>query len=192
MKTENSILMRQARESLSGKWDVAVGAYALYLLINIILSRFNNAGTLAIIIVSGPMLLGAAMFSLAISRKENVKYTKIFDGFNSFVKSLMAYLLLMIFTLLWSLLLIVPGIIAAISYSQIFYILADNKSMSAEDAMERSKKMMYGYKWKYFCLRLRFIGWIILSFLTFGIGFLWALPYMQVTMAKFYDDLLKS
>jgi uncharacterized membrane protein len=87
------------------------------------------------------------------------------------------------------LLLIVPGIIAAISYSQTFYILADDPGMDAISAIDKSKKMMRGYKWKYFCLGLRFIGWALLCILTLGIGLFWLDTYMQTSFAKFYDDV---
>ena len=70
-----------------------------------------------------------------------------------------------------------------------FYILADDNSIGAMDAMDKSKKMMDGYKWKSFCLGLRFFGWSLLCILTLGIGFLWLMPYAQVSMAKFYDDV---
>lgn len=191
MKTENSILMKHARESLLGKWGVAVGAYAIYWLINIVINKLRGIGIVVSFVVSGPLLLGLTIFSLSLSRnKSGIKVSKIFDGFNDFVRSLKAYLLVAFFTLLWSLLLIVPGIVAAISYAQVFFILADDKTIGAKDALEKSKKMMYGYKWKYFCLCFRFTGWILLSILTLGIGLLWVVPYMQVTLAKFYDDLL--
>ena len=87
------------------------------------------------------------------------------------------------------LLLIVPGIIAAISYSMAFFIQRDNPDMKAMEAIDASKKMMYGYKWKYFCLGLRFLGWFILGILSCGIGFLWILPYLYISTAKFYIDL---
>ena len=87
------------------------------------------------------------------------------------------------------LLLIIPGIIAALSYSMTFYILADDNSIGAMDAIKKSKKMMDGYKWKYFCLGLRLLGWALLCVLTLGIGFLWLIPYAQVSVAKFYDDV---
>jgi uncharacterized membrane protein len=115
--------------------------------------------------------------------------SQIFDGFNKFKKALGLYLLRALFVLLWSLLFIIPGIIASLSYSMAFYIMADDDSIRPKDALKKSKKMMYGYKWKLFCLGLRFLGWIILSILTIGIGFLWIAPYMQVSMAKFYDDI---
>jgi len=94
-----------------------------------------------------------------------------------------------LFILLWTLLLIVPGIIAAISYSMTFFILADDPSIGAEAAIEKSKRMMDGYKLKYFYLCLRYFLLILLCILTLGIGFLWLTPYMHVGFAKFYDDI---
>jgi uncharacterized membrane protein len=91
--------------------------------------------------------------------------------------------------LLWLLLLIVPGIIAAISYSQTFFILAEDNTIRPSEAIEKSKKMMDGNKLKYFYLCLRFLGLGLLCILTLGIGFLWLAPYIQVTNAKFYDDI---
>jgi len=94
---------------------------------------------------------------------------------------------MIIFVLLWSLLLIVPGIIAAFRYSMSFYILADNPDMGIMEAINESKRMMRGNKWKFFCLNLSFIGWAILGVLTLGIGYLWLTPYIEVTMIAFYD-----
>jgi uncharacterized membrane protein len=94
-----------------------------------------------------------------------------------------------LFILLWCLLLIVPGIIAFISYSQTYFILADDNTIGAIEAIEKSKAMMYGYKWKFFRLSLRLAGLGLLCILTLGIGFLWLLPYARVVMAKFYDDV---
>jgi uncharacterized membrane protein len=118
-----------------------------------------------------------------------VRIEQLFSGFNRFGTALAAYLLVTIFTFFWMLLLIVPGIIAAISYSQTFYIIADSQNIDPMDAIDKSKKMMQGYKWKYFCLYLRFIGWALLCILTLGIGYVWLLPYVQTSTAKFYDDL---
>ena len=134
-------------------------------------------------------VLSIASFSLSISRNGTPKLTQIFEGFNQFGRILVAYLLMILFIMLWSLLLIVPGIIAAISYSQTFYILIEDDSIEPLDAIEKSKQLMNGFKWKYFCLCFRFLGWALLCVLTFGIGFLWLAPYMQVSFARFYDDL---
>ena len=192
MKTENLVLMQMARKSLKEKWGLAVGTFVVYMLIIGAIqatTEFFPLAGLLLLAISGPMALGIAIFSINISRNQDARLEQIFQGFNNFNTSLGAYLLMLLFTFLWTLLLIIPGIIAVLSYSMTFYILADDNSIGAMEAIDKSKKMMDGYKWKYFCLGLRFIGWSLLCILTLGIGFLWLLPYMQVSMVKFYDDI---
>jgi uncharacterized membrane protein len=189
--TENKKLMQQAREALKGKWGLAVGTCLVYMLVVCGIGSIPRVGTLASLLISGPMMVGLAIFSLAISRDQNPQFEQIFYGFKKFAVSLGAYLLFAIFVILWALLLIIPGIIAAISYSMTFYLITDNDNIGPLEAIKKSKQMMYGYKWKYFCLGLRFIGWALLCILTLGIGFLWLIPYMNVSFAKFYDDLLR-
>ncbi len=189
IKTSNKTLMERARESLAGKWGIAIGAAAIYMAISTVVGGMKGIGQLLSLLASGPLALGLCIFSVSISRGKEVKINQLFEGFRRFSTALAAYLIVMLFTILWTLLFIVPGIIAALSYSQTFYILADDQAIGAGDAIKKSKKMMDGYKWKYFCLCFRFIGWGLLSMLTLGIGFLWLMPYMQVSMAKFYDDI---
>jgi uncharacterized membrane protein len=189
MKTENSVLMRQARESLVGNWGLAVGTFLVYMLIAVGIQNIPKAGPILSLLVSGPMMLGITIFSLSLSRKTGPKMEQMFEGFKRFSTALSAYLLTLLFTILWSLLLIIPGIIAAMSYSMTFFILADDHTIAPSDAIKKSKKMMYGYKWKFFKLQLRFIGWALLCLLTLGIGFLWLIPYIQISAAKFYDDV---
>lgn len=99
---------------------------------------------------------------------------------------------MVLFIMLWSLLLIVPGIIAGFSYAMTFYILVENPKMKPMDILRSSKKMMRGNKWKLFCLSWRFFGWGLLCILTAGIGFFWLIPYMNTTFAKFYEDIKKN
>lgn len=185
MKTENKMLMMQAREALKGKWGGAVIATLVFCLI----SGAASAIPFVSLIVSGPLAMGIAYYFLALSRGKDPLIEDLFKGFNYFLNTFVAFLLVTLYTLLWMLLLVIPGIIAAISYSQVFFILAEDPTINSSDAIEKSKKMMYGYKWKYFFLGFRFIGWAILALLTCGIGFLWLIPYMQVTLAKFHDDI---
>jgi uncharacterized membrane protein len=141
------------------------------------------------LIIGGPLALGAAIFSLSISRGKEARLEEIFQGFNNFGTALVTYLLLLLYIFLWTLLLIVPGIIAALGYSLTFYILTDDQSIKPQDALKKSKSMMDGHKEKLFYLWLRFLLLAILCILTLGIGFLWLIPYVHVTMAKFYDDV---
>jgi uncharacterized membrane protein len=183
--------MQQARESLAGKWGLAVGVAAVYILISIIANSPRHLGWLISLLISGPFEFGLSTFALSISRNKKADLDQLFTGFKKFGRNFVAYLLIVVFTLLWSLLLIIPGIIAMLSMSQTFFILADDEKILASDAIKKSKKMMYGHKWQCLCLGARFIGWGLLSILTLGIGFLWLVPYIQVTMAKFYDEVKK-
>jgi uncharacterized membrane protein len=192
MKKENKLLMQEARETLAGKWGLAMGVSFLYILIMVTVRAPHKAGEILAFFISGPMAIGLATFFLAFARRQEASIHQLFVGFNEFGRALLAYFLMVLFILLWSLLLIVPGIIAAFAYSQTFYILAEDKNISAQDAIKKSKAMMYGNKKKLFYLSLRFFGWFLLCILTAGIGFLWLMPYSSVTMAKFYDDISKQ
>lgn len=190
MNTPNKILMKEARESLKGRWNLAIKASLVYLVIQIVLSIGGDIGTIISLIIAGPLALGIAIFSLSFTRNDNTaKVSQMFEGFNHFGKTLITYILMVIYILLWSLLLIIPGIIASIAYSQTFFILAENPNIGSREAIKRSREMMKGYKWKYFYMGFRFLGWGLLSILTLGIGFIWLTPYIQVTMVKFYEDI---
>ncbi|MEO6169224.1 MAG: DUF975 family protein [Chitinophagales bacterium] len=200
MKAENKELRQQAREALKGKWGIAVGCYAVYVLF-IVLTTVFSAGTeggtnisveILQLILGGSFSLGYSIFSLSLARGEEARFSQIFEGFRRFGTALGTYLLMTLFIILWALLLIIPGIIAALSYSQTFYVLADNKSIGAMEAIDASKKMMYGNKEQYFALILWFVLLIILSVLTLGIALFWIFPYMSVTLAKFYEDVKET
>ena len=192
MVKENKELMAEARESLSGNWGLAIGTFLVYGIIISSLQFIPVVGSVLALFIAGPMLVGVSMFSLSLSRGENARLEQIFEGFRNYGTVLGAYLLMIVFIFLWALLLIIPGIIAAIAYSQTFYILAEDDTIGSMDALKKSKEMMDGYKWKYFCLGLRFIGWALLCILTLGIGFLWLSPYIQISYAKFYEDIKKA
>ena len=189
MVKENKELMAEARESLSGNWGLAIATFLVYGIIISIFQVIPTVGSVLALFIAGPMLVGVSMFSLSLSRGENARLEQIFEGFKNYGTVLGAYLLMVLFIFLWMLLLIIPGIIAAIAYSQTFYILAEDDAIGSMDALKKSKEMMDGYKWKYFCLGLRFIGWALLCILTLGIGFLWLSPYIQISYAKFYEDI---
>ncbi|MBR3600970.1 MAG: DUF975 family protein [Lachnospiraceae bacterium] len=84
---------------------------------------------------------------------------------------------------------IIPGIIASLSYVMTNYILAENPEMSASETINLSKQMIGGNKWRLFCLRLSFIGWDILCGFMLGIGYLWLNPYKQAAEAAFYREI---
>ncbi len=192
MKTENKVLMAQARETLKGNWGKAVGVCLLSMAVAMVLSFIPVIGQIAIYATYGAFMFGAALFFLNLSRGKEATVDQLFNGFNYLGKTLGTYLLCALFVMLWSLLLIVPGIIAAYSYSLVYYILVDEPNLKPLEALRKSKKMMYGNKAKLFYLGLRFIGWALLCVLTLGVGFIWLAPYMQTTLAKFYEDVKKN
>ncbi len=197
--TENVVLMKMARESLKGQWGIAIVTFLVYNLIigfGGISRGFGNGVSASLnivtLILGGPLALGAAMFSLSVARGKEGKFEQLFDGFKDFANAMLTYLLMLLIVLLWTLLLIVPGIIAALSYSMTFYVLADDRSLKPRQALDRSKEMMDGYKLKLFYLYMRFLLLGLLCILTLGIGFLWLIPYINVTVATFYEDINAS
>lgn len=106
-----------------------------------------------------------------------------------FGKALGLRIIMTVFICLWSLLLVIPGIIAAYRYSMAVYLMAENPDIGIMEAIDKSKELMAGNKWRFFCLDFSFIGWGILSSLTFGIGYLFLNPYVAQSHAEFYLNL---
>ena len=160
--TANSDLQKQAREALRGKWTLAVVTTILYLAIAILPGSIRRIGPILSVILSGPMMVGLAAFFLGLARGGRPDIGVLLDGFRRFRAAFVAYLVVAVMTFLWTLLLVIPGIMAAMSYSQTFWVLADEPGTEPLDAWRRSKEMMRGKRWKLFCLFLRFLGWAIL------------------------------
>jgi len=192
MPTANGILTSQARAALKGHWRAAVGAFVIYLAIGSLICAIPILGWIASIFVSGPLVVGLKKYFLRRFRQEQVSVNQILDGFSCFVPSFLTWFFCSIFIFLWLLLLIVPGIIAALSYAMALFIVADNPGIDALQAIRKSKEMMRGNKGKLFCLACRFIGWFLLGILSLGIGFLWIGPYWATSLAAFYQDLAKA
>jgi uncharacterized membrane protein len=186
-------ITQKARETLRGRWGLAIGFSLLLILISMVINmvtQFVPGGGIVSWLVQGPLQLGGVIFYLHYTRRGKPTLDMLFVGFRYFGKALAVYFLMMLFVFLWMLLLIIPGIIASYAYSQAWYLLTNDPSLGAMEAIRRSKAMMQGHKWRLFCLYIRFIGWSLLCLLTFGIGYLWLIPYMWTSMACFHNDLL--
>lgn len=191
---KNSSTIRSfARESLSGKWLNAVLASLIYCGI---ISLASSTYGVVLLAISGALVFGLYLYYLSLVREKAGDFNLLFKAFSFsgknlglFGKTLGAYLLMSLYVFLWTLLLIIPGIIAAYSYRMVFYLLIDDPELGVSEALRQSKKMMYGYKTKLFCLDLSFIGWALLCILTFGIGLLWLYPYMLTSQTIFYEEL---
>ena len=183
------------RQALAGRWGTAVLGTLLLMALNsvpiltftFLFENTDYISNLYSMLVSGPLTLGYITFILALFRRKNTSPIEVFYGFERFGKALGLMLLINVLVLLWSLLFIIPGIIASFRYALCFYILADHPEMGILDIIRESKRLMYGNKWKLFCLELSFIGWFLLGLLTAGIGFLWVMPYISAATAGFYE-----
>jgi len=185
---ENRELRALARSQLHGSWLVAVGLALIYCII-IGASSFLVIGPF---VIGGPLIFGFLGFFLRKARGEQAEIENLFDGFKLFGSTFLLYLLEYIFIVLWSCLLIIPGIVKYFSYSMAFFILKDNPEIGAMEAITQSRKMMFGHKGRLFGLCLSFSGWIFLTCLSFGIGFFWLYPYMSLSIANFYEDLKQN
>ncbi|MDA3931506.1 MAG: DUF975 family protein, partial [Tenericutes bacterium] len=133
---------------------------------------------------------GVNRYRLIIIREARDDSNILVSGFKGpIINYIITYILRSIFVFLWTLLLIIPGIIKSFSYAMTFYILADNPDLEPTEAIRQSQEMMSGNKWRLFKLYFSFIGWYILAALTFGIGYIFLEPYVQMSVANFYEDL---
>lgn len=145
---------------------------------------------LVLFVLRSVVSVGYAQFNLDLVDGEEPRIQTLSSRFSQFESAFLTYLLTTLYTILWGLLLVIPGIMASYSYAMTSYILAENPGISAGEAIRRSKEMMKGNRWRLFCLQFSFIGWSILCSLTpMGIGRLLLNPYSEAATAAFYRDL---
>lgn len=203
LMVERTVLKRNAKDQLRGKWGLAIAALIIFAIIpSIIISIGSVAesesimaiGSIVAVIIMGPLMYGLCTFILNLVRDNNTQISDIFSGFNGkvFVKAFLIMLLSGIAIGIGYCILIIPGIILSLMLSQSFFVLVDNNDMSAIDCMKASCQMMNGNKGYLFVLMLSFIGWYILGSITCGIGYLWVYPYYNITLGNFYEQLKGS
>lgn len=208
LSISNSELKDKALNDLKGNWTQPVLASLVYMVIAIIFSgdpsAFNSSNIgmqqnfttwngiclLVSLFFILPMAYSYMLIFLDFIRGEKEKLVgKLFGFFKNYGRAFGTAFMVMLYTFLWSLLLVIPGLIKALAYSMSYYISKDHPEYSIDECIEASKRMMDGHKWELFVLYLSFIGWILLSILTLGIGFLWLAPYMDTTIAHYYEEL---
>jgi len=190
-----------SKDQLRGRWGEIILFHLVYYAIIFIPSfifEFNNDPSyysqgeliydLVTFVLSAPLSLGFSYFCLNFIKRKN-RIEDIFWGFTKFGKVFVAYLLMVVAIMIGCFLLIIPGIILGLMFSQVFYIIADNEEISAVDALKESARIMKGNKFRYFILCLSFIGWVIVGAITLGIGFIWITPYYNITLTNFYRDI---
>ena len=210
-----------AKERLKGRWGVAIGVAFVAGLFGVYgaagsPSNSNQVSTMApdmdpavtTVVVTmlavafiwmlvaffiGPVIaLGERTFFMGLCRGEPVKFSTLFSKMSLCLKAWCLNFMISLFVGLWSLLFVIPGIIAYYRFYMAKYIMAENPDVGVMEAIRQSKQMMKGYKGKLFVLELSFIGWALLCGLTLGIGLLWLQPYIRTTETAFYLELKKG
>ncbi len=211
-------LTAAARAGLADNWGKSIGVTVVYIILSIGISLLPFAGKLLQLIFSAPLVVGLTVYFLATIRRQDNPFSLLFAGFDRFGTSLCTYLLVMLITMAW----MIPfGILAALLYFVLhaaspllwallilimiaimipiqmryglaLYVVADDPSVRARQAVRRGVELMKGNYWRLGLLWLRFIGWQILAVLTLGIGFIWLAPYYMAAMTAFYDDLTRN
>ena len=209
-------LKELSREQLSGNWGKSALLTLIYFVIGILpgqllLYTYNSlylTTSLVDIILVAPVTIGMAICYLNLVRGKNFNVVDILNGFKYFITGVVVYVIVdsmnimsllvteiitfnkgiyVFLIILFSLL----SIFLYLIYSMVYYIILDEPQIGIKDALTGSRKLLHGQIWRLFCLQLSFLGWILLSILSAGVGMLWVFPYIQVTMANLYLDLKK-
>ena len=185
-----AVLKQHAKDSIRGKIGILFVIYLIVAAISGAISAVPYVGALAAAVVITPVFaLAIVKIYLRLAEGVAPKIGDLFTEFNNFWSAFKVQFLSGLFIALWSLLLVIPGIIKAYAYSQAMYILAENPEIGAREALKRSEEMMKGHKMELFILQLSFIGWELLGAITFGIAYIWVLPFYQATMTNFYNEI---
>lgn len=162
---------------------VVVGAILLFIFLILVSVAFH-------VFVTAPFEVSVMQyFKQAASEDVNMNYLVFSFQKGKYMAIVKGMLWKSFLTLLWTLLLIIPGIVKAYAYGMVPFLLGDNPGIGTKRAVELSKQMTNGHKWNMFVLDLSFLGWYILGFLALGIGVLFVMPYDHSTKAELYKVL---
>ena len=145
--------------------------------------------SIVISLVTAVLGAGYILYTMNVRKGLITPYTTLFDGFLFAGKIILLEIVQYIFVFLWSLLFIIPGIIAGYRYRFALYNLCENPEMGVMEALNMSKAQTRGHKWELFVLDLSFLGWIILCGLTLGILSIWIMPYIQQTDIGYFQAI---
>ena len=183
-----SVIKQRAKAALKGHWFANIVVLVLMVLITAVLD-LTYVGAL----LSGLVMFGSAAFYLELVKSKQGKVGTFFGGmFKKFFKRWGASLLISLYTFLWTMLFIIPGIVKSYAYAMTPYIMMEKPEMGINDAITKSRMMMKGHKWQLFLLDLSFIGWMLLSIVTLGIAFVYVWPYYSAARAQFYKEVKRS
>ena len=155
----NSSISKEVLERLSGKWGLTIGTHLLFVLVSLVSGPVS-------LIVAGPLAVGLARFNLSLMRGEEAKTEQIFSGFRNFGNVFGVYILYLIIVVIGMFLFVIPGIIAILTLSQIFFLMGENPERGILDTLRESRDLMDGHKMQLFFLYLKFMLLSILCIFT--------------------------
>ena len=196
----NATIRQEALATMRGKYLAGIVIMIVYGILGSLIGSFSAFSPdeavgfslitlLAAIFLGLPLQLGFIMIWLNTARNNtHPELKELFGAFNRrrYTGAVGTLLLVEIFTALWTLLLIVPGIIKSMSYAMTPFLIAEEPELGCNEAIEKSMRLMKGHRWQLFKMYLGMIGWMLLGMLTFCIAWLWIIPYYQTVFAKFY------
>lgn len=182
-------LKNEAKEQIKGKIGILFLIFLIIAIIGVGSSFVPIVGWFATIIIMPAFNISLCMIFLNLAKREDISVGDVFKGFNITGKAVWLYIITNFFVFLWSLLLIIPGIIKTFSYSMAPFILADNPNLTSSEALSESIRIMDGHKFDLFVLQLSFFLWYILGAITFGIAYVYVVPYYEATMVNFYNEI---
>jgi Predicted integral membrane protein len=168
----HSEVKRKAKDKLKGNWGSAILVGVICSIASRLSFQHYNSYThhnsitiisIAISLLLSPIVYGVFKYFMGFIRDERVTIGEIFNSYKDFSRIVVATFLQWLFIMLWSLLLIVPGIIKIFSYSMMYNIMSDNPEMSGSEALELSKEMMNGHKMDLFILYMSTVGWVSIT-----------------------------
>ena len=198
LNKEDSIMDRvelktKAKKAIEGKVGIL---FVIYFVAMVVVGAASGLtyGAGAILLTGGVLISMATIYLALINKNKKPVVEDLLIGYkgDNFARGLLGYIRFQVFVVLWSLLLVVPGIIKSLSYSQMFFLMADNPKTDAAEAQRKSIAMMDGHKGELFVLQLSFIPWYLLVCITFGLAAIYVGPYIQATMTEYYKYLKKA
>lgn len=182
-------LKSQAKTQLKGNIGILFLCSIIIFGISFVACLIPVIGSIAGIIITPALSLGFILVHLNVANGKKAEVETLFQRFSCMGKGLWLTVLITFFTYLWSLLLIIPGIVKGLSYSMAFYVLAENPELTAREALNESKRLMNDHKMELFVLYLSFILWDLLVVFTFGIAAIYVVPYQNLTIVNFYQSI---
>ena len=182
-------LKSAAKEQIKGKIGLLFIVFIIVAAITAACSAVPVVGWFATIIVSPAFQISLCMMYLSLTKGEEISVGDIFKGFNITGKAIWLSIITAVYTFLWTLLLIIPGIVKSFAYAMAPYILADEPELTASEALAKSQRIMDGHKFDLFVLYLSFFGWALLGTVTLGLAYIYVIPYMNATIANFYNSI---